>query len=203
MIREAHAGLGPEWTIRLAVLYFHPSRPGRGASLLHDFDKLTRIVTTLAARMALDVDGGQSSHRAPRAGASSYLADELARQAGSSSSLRERAVALSETTARARRKSSRRSPRWWRGRCAHEIGTPMSVIQGHAKMLEGSAREAATREWRLQTIRIRSRASRASSTPCSRSRTRARSRSEQVELAPAARPDVSIRFRAVGEPRRA
>jgi signal transduction histidine kinase len=34
---------------------------------------------------------------------------------------------------------------------AHEIGTPMSVIQGHAKMLEGSvAGEDA--KWRLQTI---------------------------------------------------
>ena len=52
--------------------------------------------------------------------------------------------------ARAPPRSWRRSPRSWPG-LAHEIGTPMGVIQGHAKLLEGAVRGDNAR-WRLHTI---------------------------------------------------
>ncbi|MGH7819304.1 MAG: protoglobin domain-containing protein, partial [Candidatus Binatia bacterium] len=55
-VAQERAGLGPEWTIRLAVLYFTLLAPVVGREFSHDFEKVTRIITALAGRMALDVE---------------------------------------------------------------------------------------------------------------------------------------------------
>jgi len=81
-----------------------------------------------------------------------YLADELARQSRIlQRSLREQGVALQQTTARARAAEELASIATLVAGLAHEIGTPMSVIQGHAKMLEGSV-AGDDAKWRIQTI---------------------------------------------------
>ena len=151
-ITQERAGLGPEWTIRLAVLYFTLLAPIVAREFSHDFEKMTRVFTALASRMALDVEVAIESYIERHEQGLSYLADELARQSRIlQRSLREQGVALQQTTARARAAEELASIATLVAGLAHEIGTPMSVIQGHAKMLEGKvAGEDA--QWRLQTI---------------------------------------------------
>jgi signal transduction histidine kinase len=89
---------------------------------------------------------------------------------------------LQRTTARARAAEELASVATLVAGLAHEIGTPMSVIQGHAKMLEGKvAGEDA--QWRLQTIQEQiARISRIIHTLLEIAHPR-RSHSEQVDLA--------------------
>jgi signal transduction histidine kinase len=182
-VTQERAGLGPEWTIRLAVLYFTLLAPVVAREFSHDFDKMTRILTALASRMALDVEVAVESYIERHEQGLSYLADELARQSRIlQRSLREQGVALQQTTARARAAEELASIATLVAGLAHEIGTPMSVIQGHAKMLEGKvAGEDA--KWRLQTIQDQiARISRIIHTLLEIAHPR-RSHAEQVDLA--------------------
>jgi len=182
-VTQERAGLGPEWTIRLAVLYFTLLAPVVGREFSHDFEKMTRIVTALASRMALDVEVAIESYIERHEKGLAYLADELARQSRIlQRTLREQGVALQQTTARARAAEELASIATLVAGLAHEIGTPMSVIQGHAKMLEGKvAGEDA--QWRLQTIQEQiARISRIIHTLLEIAHPR-RSHTEQVDLA--------------------
>jgi signal transduction histidine kinase len=98
-------------------------------------------------------------------------------------SLREQGRALQQTTARARAAEELASIATLVAGLAHEIGTPMSVIQGHAKMLEGSI-AGDDAKWRLQTIQEQiSRISRIIHTLLELAHPR-RACNERVELAP-------------------
>lgn len=66
--------------------------------------------------------------------------------------IEEQQVELRKTTRRARAAEQLASVATLLSGLAHEIGTPMSVIQGHADLLEASATDERSR-WRLQTIR--------------------------------------------------
>ena len=182
-VTQERAGLGPEWTIRLAVLYFSLLAPIVGREF-HDLDKATRMLTALAARMALDVEVAVESYIERHEQGLSYLADELARQSRIlQRSLREQGLALQQTTARARAAEELASIATLVAGLAHEIGTPMSVIQGHAKMLEGNV-SGVDAQWRLQTIQEQiARISRIIHTLLEIAHP-SRSRSERVELAP-------------------
>jgi len=151
-VTQERAGLGPEWTIRLAVLYFTLLAPVVGRQFSRDVDKMTRILAALASRIALDVEVAIESYIERHETGLSYLADELARQSRIlQRTLREQGVALQQTTARARAAEELASIATLVAGLAHEIGTPMSVIQGHAKMLEGNV-SGEDAKWRLQTI---------------------------------------------------
>jgi signal transduction histidine kinase len=151
-VTQERAGLGPEWTIRLAVLYFSLLAPVVGREFAHEPEKMFRLVTALAARMALDVEVAVESYIERHEQGLAYLADELARQSRIlQRTLRDQGVALQQTTARARAAEELASIATLVAGLAHEIGTPMSVIQGHARMLEGSVAGDDAR-WRLQTI---------------------------------------------------
>jgi signal transduction histidine kinase len=151
-VTQERAGLGPEWTIRLAVLYFSLLAPVVGREFAHEPEKQFRLVTALAGRMALDVEVAIESYIERHEQGLAYLADELARQSRIlQRTLRDQGVALQQTTARARAAEELASIATLVAGLAHEIGTPMSVIQGHARMLEGSVAGDDAR-WRLQTI---------------------------------------------------
>jgi signal transduction histidine kinase len=184
VITQERAGLGPEWTIRLAVLYFSLIAPIVAREFAHDMAKATRAVTALAARMALDVEVAIESYIARHEQGLAYLADELARQSRIlQHSLREQEVALQQTTARARAAEELASIATLVAGLAHEIGTPMSVIQGHAKLLEGNL-GSDDAKWRLQTIQDQiARISRIINTLLEIAHPR-QTRSEPVELAP-------------------
>jgi signal transduction histidine kinase len=88
--------------------------------------------------MALDVEVAVESYIERHEQGLSYLADELARQSRIlQRTLREQGLALQQTTARARAAEELASIATLVAGLAHEIGTPMSVIQGHAKLLLG------------------------------------------------------------------
>src|SRR5262245_20239239 len=183
-VTQERAGLGPEWTIRLAVLYFSLLAPIVEREFAQDLEKATRLVTALAARMALDVEVAIESYIERHEQGLSYLADELARQSRIlQRALREQDVALQQTTARARAAEELASIATLVAGLAHEIGTPMSVIQGHAKMLEGSV-TGVDAQWRLSTIQEQiARISRIIHTLLEIAHPR-RTRSERIELAP-------------------
>jgi signal transduction histidine kinase len=183
-VTQERAGLGPEWTIRLAVLYFSLLAPVVGREFANEPEKLARIVTALGARMALDVEVAIESYIERHEQGLAYLADELARQSRIlQRSLREQGLALQQTTARARAAEELASIATLVAGLAHEIGTPMSVIQGHAKMLEGSV-AGDDAKWRLQTIQEQiARISRIIHTLLEIAHPRS-SRTERVELAP-------------------
>jgi signal transduction histidine kinase len=166
------------------VLYFTLLAPILGREFAHDLDKATRVVTAMAARMALDVEVAVESYIERHEQGLAYLADELARQSRIlQRTLREQGVALQQTTARARAAEELASIATLVAGLAHEIGTPMSVIQGHAKMLEGSV-AGDDAKWRLQTIQDQiARISRIIHTLLEIAHPR-RSRTERIELAP-------------------
>jgi signal transduction histidine kinase len=147
-------------------------------------DKATRVVTALAARMALDVEVAVESYIERHEQGLAYLADELARQ----SRILQRS--LREQDSRSSRPPRARAPpkelasiATLVAGLAHEIGTPMSVIQGHAKMLEGSV-AGDDAKWRLSTIQDQiERISRIIHTLLEIAHPR-RMRSEPIELAP-------------------
>jgi signal transduction histidine kinase len=182
-IAQERVGLGPEWNIRLAVLYFTLLAPVVAREFSRNFQKVTRIFTALASRMALDAEVEIESYIERHETGLSYLADELARQSRIlQRTLREQGVALQQTTARARAAEELASIATLVAGLAHEIGTPMSVIQGHAKMLEGNV-SGEDAKWRLQTIQEQiARISRIIHTLLEIAHPR-RSHSEQVDLA--------------------
>jgi signal transduction histidine kinase len=150
---QERAGLGPEWTIRLAAIYFTLILPLLGREYAHgDLEKLNRMMTALVARVALDIEIQIETYVAQHEKGLAYLAEELAHQSRElQRNLRLQDAELRETTARARAAEELASIATLVAGLAHEIGTPMSVIQGHAKLLEGSV-SGEDAKWRLQTI---------------------------------------------------
>ena len=180
---QEQSGLGPEWTIRITVLHFALIAPFVAREFAHDVDKATRVLSALSARIGLDAEMVLESYMELHDKGLTSLTDELARQSRIlQRTLREQGVALQQTTARARAAEELASIATLVAGLAHEIGTPMSVIQGHAKMLEGRvAGEDA--KWRLQTIQEQiARISRIIHTLLEIAHPR-RSHSEQVDLA--------------------
>jgi len=181
---QEQSGLGPEWTIRITVLHFALIAPIVAREFAHDADKSAAALTALSARIGLDAEMVLESYMERHERGLSYLADELARQSRIlQRSLREQGLALQQTTARARAAEELASIATLVAGLAHEIGTPMSVIQGHAKMLEGNL-SGVDAQWRLQTIQEQiGRISRIIHTLLEIAHPR-RSRSERVALAP-------------------
>src|SRR5262249_13376983 len=150
----------------------------------HDVDKSAAALAALSGRIGLDAEMVLESYMERHEQGLSYLADELARQSRVlQRTLREQSLALQQTTARAR---AAEELAWIARRVAglaHEIGTPMSVIQGHAKMLEGRV-AGDDAQWRLQTIQEQiARISRIIQTLLEIAHP-SRSRAERVELSP-------------------
>jgi signal transduction histidine kinase len=182
-VEQEQGGLGPEWTIRITELHFNLIAPIVAREFAPDIDKSTRALIALSARIGLDAEMVLESYIERHEQGLSYLADELAQQSRIlQRSLREQGVALQQTTARARAAEELASIATLVAGLAHEIGTPMSVIQGHAKMLEGKV-AGADAQWRLQTIQEQiARISRIIHTLLEIAHPR-RSHSDQVDLA--------------------
>ena len=80
-IAHERAGLGPEWTIRLAVLYFSLLAPLVGREYARsDLEKFNRVITALVARIAVDVEIHIESYVERHEQGLAYLAEELAEQ---------------------------------------------------------------------------------------------------------------------------
>ena len=185
-IGEVHqrVGLEPRFYLGAYALYFSllapivaewfTPEPGRAVEILVSLQKLLMLDAQLAVETYIE---RQESGLA-------YLTEELAREGRSLASAYEtQGVALRETATRARVAEELASVGALVAGLAHEIGTPMGVIQGHAKLLEPAV-SGESALWRLRTIQEQiARISRIIQTLLNLARPR-RSRRQPVALGP-------------------
>jgi len=154
-IGEVHArvGLEPRWYLGAYALYrsllarLIKTNSGRGGAR-----DAIRTVVALGRLLLLDsslaIDAYMERHERDL----EYLNRELAASGRRlAQDLERTGTALRHTAERARAAERLASLGTLVAGLAHEIGTPMGVIQGHAKLLEGAVADDNAR-WRLRTI---------------------------------------------------
>jgi signal transduction histidine kinase len=152
-IGEVHARLGVEttWVLGAYSLYLSllipvvieaVERPDRVRPTLQALQRLLFLDTSLALEAYMERNEAHLEHLNRELAASGRrLARDLERSD----------TALRSTTERVRAAERLASTGTLIAGLAHEIGTPMGVIQGHAKLLEPAVEDANAR-WRLRTI---------------------------------------------------
>ncbi|MFI5315315.1 MAG: sensor histidine kinase [Myxococcota bacterium] len=150
---HVRVGLAPRWYLGAYSVYLRLLVPAILEHWSRDFAVAERIVQSLHKLLMLDADLAMESYIERREEHLTFLNSELA------SSSRELAKRWEvehertrEATARARAAEELVSLATIVAGLAHEIGTPMGVIQGHAELLESSVSDERGRG-RLQTIR--------------------------------------------------
>jgi signal transduction histidine kinase len=152
-VTHERIGLAPRWYLGAYSLYFsllaplvceeYHHEPERGADALSSLMKVLMLDAQLAMEAYIDRHQRELE----------YLNRELA-AAGSELSLEVRHTRseLRQIEHRAKAAESLASTATLVAALAHEVGTPMGVIQGHAELLESSVVDERGR-WRLRTIR--------------------------------------------------
>ena len=146
-------GLAPRWYLSAYALYFSLLAPLVTESLRDDPARAASSLVALVKRLLLDAQLAIEAYNVQHDQQLEHLNRELA--ATSRSLAREQKATVEElrqTEHRARAAESLASVATLVAGLAHEIGTPMGVIRGHAEALEGSV-EGEKAEWRLRTIR--------------------------------------------------
>lgn len=154
-IGEVHerVGLRTRWYLGAYALYFsllaplvcemHPSDPERAERTLIALVKLLLLDAQLAVGAYIRRREEELDHLTQELAATGR---ELAREYD------EQSAELRRTERRARDAEELASAAVLIAGLAHEIGTPMGVVRGHAEALEASVRDERAR-WRLRTIR--------------------------------------------------
>jgi signal transduction histidine kinase len=146
-------GLDTRWYLGAYALYFsllapvvcdvYHAAPDRGQRVLASLVKLLMLDAQLALGAYIERRGHELEHlNRELAAAGRSLAREV----------EEQDQELRQTTRRARAAEDLASAAALVAGLAHEIGTPMGVIRGHAEALEGAV-EGERAQWRLRTIR--------------------------------------------------
>ena len=153
-IGEVHArvGLEPRWYLGAYGLYFSLLAPVVLYEFRADADRAQKTLVALMKLLFLDAQLAMDAYIERHDAALEHLNRELA--AASRSLAREydeQAQALRQTERRARAAEDLASMATLVAGLAHEIGTPMGVIRGHAEAL-ASAVEGEKAQWRLRTI---------------------------------------------------
>jgi signal transduction histidine kinase len=152
-IGEAHARIGvePGWVLGAYSLYQSLLIP----VVLDAVRELERVLPTFHALqrlLSLDASLVVSAYMARHQRDLEYLNKELAASGRRlAQDLERKDTTLRYTAERARAAERLASIGTLVAGLAHEIGTPMGVIQGHAKLLEGAV-EGDNAHWRLRTI---------------------------------------------------
>ncbi len=154
-IGETHEriGLEPRWYLGAYAIYFYLISPLVSENLRNDPVRADRTLSALMKRMVFDAQIVMDGFLERRERELEYLNQELA--AAGRSLAREVEVQQAELRAiaeRARAAEELASVATLVAGLAHEIGTPMGVIRGHAELLESSVTNDRAR-WRLRTIR--------------------------------------------------
>ncbi len=146
-------GLEPRWYLGAYSLYQRLLVPLICEHFRTNLALAERIVVSLHKRLMLDAQLAMEAYISGREERLSFLNRELA---GATRDLERRYASeheqLRETTQRARAAEELASIATIIAGLAHEIGTPMGVIQGHAELLESSVSDERGRH-RLRTIR--------------------------------------------------
>ena len=153
-IGEIHEriGLGPFWYLGAYALYLSLLTPIICAETAGDLDRAEHTVTALQKLILLDAQLAMESYIERRERELESLNAELSESGRElARDLEARSAELRRTTERARAAENLASIGTLVAGLAHEIGTPMGVIQGHAHLLESKVADEQSR-WRLRTI---------------------------------------------------
>ncbi len=152
-VTHERIGLEPRWYLGAYSLYFGLLVPMIRDQLGHDLDRFERTVAALQKVLMLDAQLAMEAYIARHQQELEHLNRELAETSrGLARDLDDRDHELRQTSRRARAAEDLASVATLVAGLAHEIGTPMGVIQGHAEALEPAVTDEKGR-WRLQTIR--------------------------------------------------
>jgi signal transduction histidine kinase len=153
-IGEVHerVGLEPRFYLGAYALYLSLLTPIVLETFARDASRGADVLVALQKLLLLDAQLAVETYIERHERELQYLTDELSREGRQLASAYEtQRSELRETASRARVAEELASVGKLVAGLAHEIGTPMSVIQGHAKLLEPAvASEDAL--WRLRTI---------------------------------------------------
>jgi signal transduction histidine kinase len=153
-IGEAHkrVGLEPRWYLGSYALYLSLLIPFVHETNPHDSRKAFSTIVALQKILSLDAQIAMEAYIDLQQKQLQYFTDELANESRRlARNFEDQKVELQLTEDRARVAENLASVATLVAGLAHEIGTPMGVIQGHASQLE-SAVSGADAKWRLRTI---------------------------------------------------
>jgi signal transduction histidine kinase len=154
-IGEVHQriGLDPRWYLGAYSLYFSLLAPVISEAFRSDPERVSQTLAALVKVLMLDAQIAIEAYSDRRERVLEHLNRELSE--ASRSLAREHSLTeheLRETELRARAAENLASVATLVAGLAHEIGTPMGVIRGHAEALE-SAVQGEKAQWRARTIR--------------------------------------------------
>jgi signal transduction histidine kinase len=153
-IGEVHQkiGLEPRWYLGAYALYLSLLTPVIFDTYASDPERAMRTVIALQKLLMLDAQVALEAYIADHESGLAYLTHELEAQSQRlARDFEEQSSELRQTASRARAAEELASIATLVAGLAHEIGTPMGVIQGHAKLLEPEVTGEQAR-WRLRTI---------------------------------------------------
>jgi signal transduction histidine kinase len=153
-IGETHerVGLGPGWYLGAYSLYYSLLLPVISETYRDDPARSERAATALMKVLMLDAELAMEAYMESREVELEHLNRELAAMGRDlQREYEEQSSELREISQRARAAEELASVATLVAGLAHEIGTPMSVIQGHTELLESSLVDDQARK-RLKTI---------------------------------------------------
>jgi len=149
---HARIGLEPSWYLGAYGLYLTLLTPHVRAAFADDPARADRVLLALQRRLILDSQLAIEAYIERHERDLTDLNAKLRRaHAEVHELLEERGEELRATEKRARAAEELADTAALVAGLAHEIGTPMGVIQGHAKLLERAVEDEKAR-WRLRTI---------------------------------------------------
>ncbi len=153
-IGEAHEriGLEPRWYLGAYTLYLSLLIPLVHEAHLHDPIEASRTIVSLQKRLSLDAQIAVEAYIDRQQRQLKYFTAELAKESRRlARNFEDQKVELQLTENRARVAEELASVATLVAGLAHEIGTPMGVIKGHANQLESAVSDEDAK-WRLRTI---------------------------------------------------
>ncbi len=153
-IGETHdrIGLEPRWYLGAYALYLSILTPVIWEAYGHDPQQATSMLVSLQKLLFLDAQLAMEAYIDRHHRELEYLTEELAKEGHRlAGDFADKQAELSLTEDRARAAEELASVAALVAGLAHEIGTPMGVIQGHARMLEPAV-SGEDAQWRLSTI---------------------------------------------------
>jgi signal transduction histidine kinase len=153
-IGEIHArvGLEPRWYLGSYANYFSLLIPMVNEAFPDDPETVMKTLNSIQKLLVLDAQLAMEAYIEGQQQQLEYLTEELAREGRKlARDYQDQTAELRVTEDRARAAEALASVATLVTGLAHEIGTPMGVIQGHAKLLEPAISDE-NAAWRLRTI---------------------------------------------------